>query len=816
VGAIYRDIRFAIRLLARTPSFTAVAALSLALGIGANSALFSMFNSLLWRPLAVDAPGRVVSLYSRSAKAAFYDAFTWLEYQDYVSVKSFDGLAAYSVVECAMTTPGQDSARLYAEAVSGNYFDVLRPRMVAGRGFRGDEGRVAGRDPVAVIGSRMWQRRFGGDPGVVGRTVTLNGQPFTIIGIVAPEYHGAWAIYFSADLWLPATMLPRMQPKYAQLLESRETRAFRMIGRLGPGVTLEQAKAAAATEAARLEASYPKYNKGIRALVFREIDTRPEVEIAGASNATAFLFMGVTGLVLLIACANVANLLLARSSARRKEIAMRAALGATRFQIVRQLLVESVLLALVGGGFGLCLGSVAAHLLGSVQLPTDIPIVFDFGLDARVVGFTLGTSLLAALAFGLLPALRVSRGDLVPALKASPTAGGSARRLTLGNVLVVLQVAASCVLLVVAGLCLRSIPGARTIDPGFRTEHRVMLSVSPSLVGYDQARAAEFLRVLMQRVRELPSIESAALARFVPLDFESNGGDVVIEGRPTASDRDQVLAASVDEGYFGTLGTRIVKGREFTAQDTATSLGVVIVNETMARKEWPGQDPVGKRLQWDIPDGPFLQVVGVAADGKYRQLTETAQPFLFLPLSQHRNSPATLVASYRGDVGGALRALHDTVKGIDPNMPVFDTKTMDRHMERAWLGPRLSATLAGPAGLLAVLIAAVGLYGVMAYSVSRRTQEIGIRMAIGATPRAILRLTAAQGLILAAIGIALGLVVALASSSLVSILLFGVSPTDPVVFAGVPLLLGVVAGLACYLPARRALRVDPLVALRQE
>jgi predicted permease len=816
MGAIYRDIRFAFRLLGRNPLFSTVAVLSLALGIGANSALFGMFNSLLWRPLPVDAPRQLVSLYSRSANAPFYGAFPWLEYQDYASEKSFDGLAAYAVIECAMVMPGQDAARLYAEAVSGNYFDLLQPRMQLGRGFRPDEGRTIGRDAVAVIGYRLWQRRFSSDPGVVGRTVTLNGQPFTVVGVAAPEFHGVFAVYFSADLWVPATMLPRLQGTYTQMLESRDARIFRLIGRLRPGVGLEQARVEAATVAARLERSYPKSNKSIRALVFREIDTRPEVEISSATNGIAFLFMGVAGLVLLIACANVANLLLARSSARRKEIAMRAALGATRFQIVRQLLVESILLALIGGVVGLYFGSLATDLIGSIQVPTDIPLIFDFHVDARVVVFTMATALLAGIAFGLLPALRVSRGDLVPALKASPTAGSIARRLTLGNALVVLQVAASLVLLIVAGLCLRSIPGARTIDPGFRTEHRVLLTFSPSLMGYDQPRSAEFFRVLMQRVRELPSVESAALARYVALDFNSMGGDIVIEGRPASNDRDQVLMATVDEDYFHTLGTRIVRGRAFTARDTRTSLPVVIVNETMARKEWPGQDPLGKRLQFDIPDGPFMEVVGVAADGKYRQLTEAPWPFMFVPLAQRMSSPVTLVASYRGDVGGALRSLRDTVKGIDPNMPIFETKTMDQHMERAWLMPRLSAALAGPAGLLAALIAAIGLYGVMAYSVSRRTQEIGIRMAIGATPQSILRLTATQGLVLAGIGIVIGLVAALASSSLVSILLFGVTPTDPVVFIGVPLLLALVAGLACYIPARRALRVDPLVALRQE
>ena len=816
MSAIYRDFRHAVRLLGRNPMFTAVAALSLALGIGANAALFNMFNGMLWRPLQVDAPERLVKVYSRSATAEFYDAFPWPEYRDYAAERSFDGLAAYTITEFALATPGQEASRIYGEAVSGNYFAVLRPRLQLGRGFHADEGQVVGRDPIVVIGDRLWRRRFAADPGVVGRTVMLNNKAFTVVGVAAPEFRGVFAIYFAPDVWVPVTMLPQLVNGYAQSLESRDNREFRLVGRLGPGVSLDQARAAASTIASRLESAYPKSNKGIRALVFREIDTRPEVEIASESNGIAFLFMGVTGLVLLIACANVANLLLARSGARRKEIAMRAALGASRLQIVRQLLIESILLSLVAGALGLAFGSVAARLVGSVELSTDIPLVFDFGVDLRVVIFTVLTSLVAGIAFGLLPALRASRGDLVPALKSGPTQATAGRRFSLSDGLVVVQVAASLVLLIVAGLSLRSIGGARTIDPGFRTEHRVRLSFSPNLIGYSDARGVAFYRALMPRVRELPSIESAAIARWVPLDFEGNGGDVVVEGRPANNDRVQVGASTVDEEYFRCLGTAIVRGRAFTARDTETSLPVVVVNETMAKRMWPGQDPIGRRLQWDLPDGPFLEVVGVAADGKYRQLTESPRPYIFLPYAQHPRPRLNIVASYRGDLGTALKELRGAVKDIDPAMPIFETKTLDQHMERAMLAPRLSAALAGPAGLLAALIAAIGLYGVMAYSVSRRTQEIGIRVAIGATPAAVLRLVARQGLVLAGIGIGIGLVVAFLSSRAVSILLFGVTPTDPIVFVGVPLLLAGVAALASYIPARRALRIDPLAALRQE
>jgi macrolide transport system ATP-binding/permease protein len=816
MNAILRDVRQAVRLLWRYPLFTAVAALSLGLGIGANSALFTMFNSLLWRPLPVEAPEELVSVYSRSAKAPYYDAFPWLEYQDYSGERAFDGLAAYTITECAVAAPGEEATRVYGEAVSGNYFDLLRPRIQVGRAFRADEGKSVGRDPVVVIGHRLWQRRFGADPAVVGRTITLNGQAFTVVGVTAPEFHGVFAIYFFPDVWVPITMLPRLVPQYTQSLESRDVREFRMIGRLRRGVTLEQARSAASTVASRLESSFPRTNKGITAHVFRELDTRPEVEIAGAATGIAVLFMGVTGLVLLIACANVANLLLARSAARRKEIAMRAALGASRLQIVRQLLVESVLLALLAGVLGLLLGSVASDLIGSIQVPTDLPLVFDFRVDARVMLFTLGTSLLAGVAFGLLPALRVSRGDLVPALKSTSAPSSIGRFATLSNSLVVLQVAASLVLLIVAGLCIRSIGGARTIDPGFRTDNRLVASFSPALVGYDDERAQEFYRRLLDRLRDSPAIESASVARFVPLDFNSGGGDVVVEGRPANDDRVQVGASIVDDRYFHTMGTRVVRGRAFTERDNAQSLPVAIVNETMARQLWPGADAIGRRVQYDIPNGPFLEVVGIAADGKYRQLTENALPYMFLPFAQRPRGRATVVVWYRRDMASALATLRAAVKSIDPSMPIFETKSMDQHMERAMMAPRLSAALAGPAGLLAAIIAAIGLYGVMAYSVSRRTQEIGIRVAIGATPQSILSLVMRRGLVLAGVGMVAGLVIALLSTRLVSILLFGVTPTDPLVFVCVPLMLAIVAGLACYLPARRALRVDPLIALRQE
>ncbi|MGE5357693.1 MAG: ABC transporter permease, partial [Bacteroidales bacterium] len=463
-------------------------------------------------------------------------------------------------------------------------------------------------------------------------------------------------------------------------------------------------------------------------------------------------------------------------------------------------------------------GSFAAGFVGAVQIPTDLPLVFDFHTDGRVVLFTLATSLLAGIAFGLLPALRTSRGDLVPALKEGSASDGARRRLTLSNGLVVAQVAASLVLLVVAGLCLKSIGGARTIDPGFEVRNRILFNFSPSLVGYDESRSATFYRVLLERVRQQPGIESATVAHFVPLDFNSDGGNIVVEGRAAAPGKEkfQTLTSAVDEGYFRTMRTGIVRGRGFDARDTRSSVPVAIVNETFANIMWPGQDPIGRRIRYDLPDGRFMQVVGVAADGKYRQLTEARMPYVFLPFAQRQQYRATVVVAYKGDVATAIGAVRREVKALDPSMPIFEVKTMDQFLERAMMAPRLSAMLAAPTGILAAIIAAMGLYGVMAYSVSRRTREVGIRMAIGAAPLNIVRMVMRQGMTMAGIGLALGLVLALTGTCFIALLLLGVTPTDPLVFVVVPLLLAVVAAVACYIPARRAIKVDPLQALRTE
>lgn len=818
---LLRDIRHGARSLLAQRGFAAAAILSLALGLGANSALFGMFNSLLWRPLPVDAPDELVVLYRRSQTQSFYDAFSYAEYQDYrEQAPVFSGLAGYTLGEFALGLPGGGTGtatRVIAELVTGNYFQVIGLQPAMGRAFVPEEGRPGG--PLAVVVSHgFWTSRLGADPAAVGRAITLNNESVTVVGVAPEGFHGTYAVYVAPEFWVPAEALPRLRPTQSTFLTDRTTSSLRLLGRLAPGVSVAQAQAAVDTIAARLATTYPDTNKDMKAFVFRELEARPEVEIASAANAVAIIFLCLTGLVLVVACANVANLLLARAASRRREIAIRLAIGAGRGQLIRQLLVEALLLAFVAGVLAVALGAAASTLLARFRVPTDLPLAFDFHTDARVTLFTFGLAALAAIAFGLWPALQISKTDLVPALKDDGTAPARAgRRIRVSDVLVVGQVAASLVILIVAGLFVRSIDGARSLDPGFETANRMVLSVNPGLRGLGEADARAYYRRVLDKVAAVPGVEDATFAEHVPLDFSLDGGDVIVEGREVAPGREgiQVMSSAVDDHYFEVLGTPVLSGRAFAARDSDEAPAVAIVNQTLAALAWPGQDPIGRRLRFNGRDTRWLQVVGVSADGKYRQLTEPPRPFVWTALAQQHASSATLVVKGQRAPAAMLADVRRAVAEVDPAMPIYDVKTMDAFMERAYLGPRLASLVIAPAALCALAIAAVGLYGVLAYWVSRRTREIGVRAAIGASPGDILRLVMRQGVTLAGIGLACGLAAALAVSRLVETLLFGVSGTDPLVFAAVSTGLLIVAAVASYVPARRAVRIDPVDALRQ-
>ncbi len=816
---LWQDLKHSARLLWKSPGFTFVIVLSLALGIGANSAIFSVVNTLLLRPLPVNRPARLIALATSDSHTIYPHGLSYPDYLDYRQAGDvFSDVMLYTPEPFSLTQGGQ-SERLWGYIATENYFSMLDVRAGIGRVFRPEDGNVPGADPFVVLSYRYWQRRFGGDPGVVGQTAQINGHAFTVIGVASREFLGT-EIYFAPDIWVPMMMAGPLFPLHPKLLEERDAHDFRAWARLRDGVTQEQAQAAIAARARQLEQAYPETNKNVKVLVFPEWEARFEAGTGKALALASGMLMAVVALVLLIACANVANLLLARATARTREISIRRALGAGRGRLVRQLLTESLLMALLGGIAGVLLASWATGLLSSFRPPTDIPILFDFRLDARVLVFTLLVAVLTGVIFGLAPALHVSNPSLVLALKGEePTVKKGSRRMGLRGLLVIAQVSVSLLLLVCAGLFYRSLQQAEKVDTGFRNRNLLLFSLSLRQHGYDEIRGREFYRQLLERTSALPGVKSASFAFPLPLDFFSSFDDVYVEGyqlRPGES-KQSYGYCSVSAGFFRTAGTPLLRGRDFTADDRKDAPGVVIVNEAFARRFWPGQDPIGKRLRISDENAPYLTVVGEAGDGKYRTLAENPQPYLFLPVEQRYPAEASFVVETAGEPHAIVPAIRATVRSLDENVPIFSVKSISEHINgRALLPFRLASGALAIFGALGMVLASVGLYGVLSYAVRQRTREIGIRMAIGAQPGQILRQVVRQGMALAVTGVALGLGVAFAVTRAISSILFGVSPTDPATFGAIPLVLLIVALLACVLPARRAMKVDPLVALRYE
>jgi predicted permease len=673
--------------------------------------------------------------------------------------------------------------------------------------------------PEVVLSHRFWQRRLQGAPDIIGKTIWLSGTAFTVVGVMPPAFKGTFATtIFVPELWVPLGTVPQIEGSSPAQFDDRTNRSLTLLGRVKPAIGLAQAQAGFDTLAARLARGYPQSNDGVSVFVFKELDTHPEVYSARALNLAALLFLALSALVLAVACANLASLMLARAEGRRKEIALRLAMGASRGQLVRQLVTEAMVLSLLAGAVGLAAGLAVSHAISTVRLPTDLPIAFDVAIDVRVFLFTVGISLLAGVAFGLVPALGASRPALVPALKGAGWMSSRRRRITLSGALTVAQVAFSLVLLVAAGLFWRSIAGASTIDPGMQVANRTLVSFSPSLLRYDSARTTTFYRTLLERVSQSPEVESAALAAWLPLGFAVEESSFFVQGAATRPSQDATRSwvNVVTPRFFESTGLRLRAGRTFGEQDKADTLPVAMVNETLARQAWPGQNPIGRQLRASTPDAPWLTVVGVVADGKYRTLTEAPSPYLLRPLSQVPTESLTLVTKNAHDHAGALSAIRREVQKLDPDMPLLEARTMEQQMAKVRFVPQAMTALAGPVAGLAMLIASIGLYGVIAGSVSRRTREFGIRIAIGAGPRDVVRQVMSQALGIVGTGLGLGAVAALAVARVAKGLLLGVAPTDPAVFVCAMGMLVAVALVASYLPARRASRVDPVVALRQE
>ncbi len=824
---LWQDLRYGARMLWKQPGFTLIIALTLSLGIGANGVIFSLVNALLLRPLPVEKPEEFAAVYTSDFSSGDFGATSYPDYVDFRDRnRVFAGLVAYQPQPLSLNIDGANE-RMFGEIVSGNYFSALGLKTALGRGFLPEEDRTPGERAVAVISHKLWQTRFGGAPATVGRSVKINGHPFTIVG-VAPEKYAGLLRGFAADWWIPAMMMRQAAPGSDNLTE-RGSRSFLVMGRMKRGVTFQQAQADFNSIAAQLYKEWPqKWENILRQS--RSVTLTPESEsrLLPYMRMPIVIFMAllmsVAGLALLIACANIANLLLSRATARRREIAIRLALGAGRWRLIRQLLTESVLLAMIGGGAGLLLAVWGADLLMTFKPPLPFPIELDLQGDWRVFGFMFGLSLLTGIVFGLTPALAASRPDVIGSLKdetGAANTGGQRGRLR--GALVVTQVALSLLLLICAGLFLRSLRNASSIDPGFDADNLLALSMDLQLQGYDETKGRNFTDQLLDRVRSLPGVVSASLTDQLPLGLDGGARrGMTIEGYTAQpGESTEINSSFVSPGYFETLRIPLLQGRTFQNQDNANAPGVAMINEAFARRYWPGRQPLGKRIQMGavrsgVNDAPYMTVVGVVKDGKYATLSEEATPFIYLNLAQNYGPSPTLIARTRGNPLDSLPAVRGEAAALDKNLPLYDVKTMRQHLGLALLPARLAGSVLGVFGLVALTLAAAGIYGVMAYSVAQRTREIGIRMALGANARDVLRLVARQGMTLVLVGMAIGITAALAMTQLLKSLLFGVSATDPLTFVAIALLLASVALLACWIPARRATKVDPMVALRRE
>ncbi|HKP11016.1 MAG TPA: ABC transporter permease [Blastocatellia bacterium] len=796
-----QDLRFGARMLAKRPGFALVAILTLALGIGANTAIFTVIYGVLLRPLPFNDPDRVVWMWGAVRDRGNRASVSPLDFLDYrARSQSFEEFAASISIPISFTLTGSgEPERLSGAAVTTNYFAALGAKPMLGRSFVSDEEQ-AGRDRAVILSHSLWQRRFGADPQIVDRTITLDGQSFTVVGVMPP----AIRFPFDADLWRPISFdaNPEMRQRKAHFL--------RPIGRLRADVTLDRAQAEIDTIARQLEEQYPDTNTKWTMLL-----VPLQERIVGDIRPTLWILLGAVAFVLLIACSNVANLLLARSAARHREMAIRLALGASRWRIVRQMLTESLLLSLAGGVLGVLLALWGVGVLVSFS-DASIPRAAEIGVNAPVLAFTLIISLITGTLFGLVPALGASRPDLHDALKEGTRSVGSARN-RLRSFLVVVECTLAVVLLIGAGLLIKSFVRLQQVSPGFEAERvlTMRLDLPPTRYATPQ-QAASFFQRLQQSVAALPGVEAVGMISELPLSGQPNDGPFAIEGRPPDAPDQRPLAdfRRVNHEYFRALGIPLLRGRPFTEQESQQSANVVIVSERLAEQYFPDEEAVGKHLRLDFMSKAPYEIIGVVGDVRHRALAFDVYPAMYLPtLSLPRTN---LVVRAAGDPASLAIAVRKEVTAIDPQQPVAAVKTMGQWVSESVAQPRFRTLLLGIFAAVALLLSVIGIYGVMSYVVAQRTREVGIRMALGARPRDVLKLVVGQGMRLALAGVAIGVVAAYALTRLLETLLYEVSATDPATFAAIALLLTGVALLACYMPARRAAKVDPTVALRYE
>ena len=807
VADLWQDIRYALRMLVKNPGFTTVAVIALALGIGANSAIFSVVNTVLLRPLPYKDAERLVMVWEEASKHGYPQdtpaVANYIDWRDQNQV--FEGMAAIADQSFNLTGAG-DPERIEGRRVSANLFSLLGAEPQLGRAFTPEEDQP-GANRVVILSHPLWQRRFASDANVVGKTLNLNGETFTVTGVMPSQFQFPTR---DDELWVPIAFT---QAEAAR----RQSHYLQVVARLKPDVTLERAQSEMTTIAARLQQQYPEANTDLGAVVVPLHE-----QLVGDIKPALLVLLGAVGLVLLIACANVANLLLARAAVRQKEIALRVALGASRFRLIRQFLTESILLGVIGGVLGLLLAIVGIKLL-TAFIPPNIPQIKAITIDARVLGFTLLVSLVTGLIFGLVPAIQSSILNPIETLKEGgrdSTSGSGGNRIR--GFLIVAEVAVSLILLIGAGLLINSFLRLRNVDPGFRADKLLTMKiVLPELKYREPAQRSAFYSELTRRLESVPGVKSAAVTTNLPLYKQGNSIGIVIEGRPAPPPGQELIVTTriISPRYFETMSIPLLRGRQLSDQDTATSPNVAVISDTMARRYWPGEEPIGKRISPGRPESPndWVSIVGVVQDVRQFDLIAEPKPQMYFTHQQAGFfAPRDLVVKTDVEPLSLAATVRKTVWEIDKDQPVSNINTMDEIAAESVARQRFSMLLLAIFAGVALLLAAVGIYGVMSYSVAQRRGEIGIRMALGAQKRDVLKLTVGRSLKLVLIGVAVGLVGAFMLTRLMSSLLFGIRATDPTTFAAISLLFIGVALIASYLPARRATRVDPLVALRYE
>ncbi|HEY3770293.1 MAG TPA: ABC transporter permease [Candidatus Angelobacter sp.] len=829
---IGQDIHYALRGLRKSPGFAAIAILTLALGIGANTAIFTVVNAVFFHALPVKDPARLVEIFTVDQRKIFgaSNSFSPSSYPNSEDIQrraqSFDGMAIcqFGGASVSMTVNGQPN-QYFAQLCSGNFFDVLGVHALLGRTFRADEDREAGAGPVAVLNYGFWERTLGANPHVIGESVLINGQGFTIIGVAPKGFQGTTVIG-GPDMWIPMSMHDQIVSSFLKVwFNERRFLGFSSVARLKPGVRKEQANAELQAIAADLEQAFPLANKG------RSFTTQPLLESSvnanqrGQFELAGVMMMSVVGIVLLIACFNIANLLLARAAGRKREISIRVAIGASRSRIITQLLSEAMVLAIAGGTLGLALAFAGRDVMWRFrppQLPAD---GMDLALDWHVMAFTFLIAIGTGLIFGLAPALQASRPDLVTELKERAGGDLSKRRngrvrawgFNVRDVLIALQVAVCLIALVIAGLFLISLRNAHEMDLGFDTTNLAMLSFDLGALKYDKARAREFERRALEAVQNTPGVRSAALSNTIPLFNGGFGRTLFREGQETNNGQSGSITqiSAISDEYLKTMGIPMVRGQGFDSSVREDSPRVVVINETAARQIWPNEDPIGKRFKF-FRDTDFTQVIGVVRDSKYNALGEEGRPYTYMPLVQNPDASVTIFFRTQGDPRTVLSTVRMQVQAMDRNLPITNVWPIGEVISQSLWASSFGASLLTVFAVIAMTLCAVGIYGVVGYSVGQRIREFGIRLALGAQPQDVLLMVLKKSVLIMAAGLVAGLVAAFLLARLIVTFLYGVNTNSPLAFLAMALVLAGVGVFASYIPARRAARVDPMVALRYE